>query len=791
MPDYLEKPSPQDLAPTVPADSPQRDPRLFGYVEEEGSGLDLRELWRIVRRHKLLILSLVTIVTTLVAIRMYQTRNIYQAETIIEIGKENSSLVKAGDVLLSDDFDPHYLINIKTKMLMLQSRALLEDVVVDLKLDQNPQFLDPNQKRSSLSDSGNKQQENKLPTPLLEEEMTRSPEESARLTPYVDMVAAGLKIEQIRDTRALKISYTHTDPTIAALVANGISKKFRDRNYEGKTERFKNALAWLERTTRALKADVEKAEQALADYTREKGIFSLSGEGKETLTVAKLSALHDQATRAEVDRRVKESIYEEVKQGRVTQLPEVFADLGPKTSHLAELQAQLVELRTRQAQLSVKYGPENPQLLELQEQMAAIQKQIKEGTKTLEEKLKSDYERALRDEQSLKVALERAKAEAARENQSAIIFNLLKQDVETTKSLYNDFLQKAHQARVQVVEQYSNIRVIEPAKVPRFPAGPKRLITIAMGFILSLIASIGLAFLLTYLDNTIKSIDDVTRYAQLPTLAVIPSIGGKAASLPVISPNQKNFALSRGGGGKLVSIVPPLEDTTERLSFSTAVEAYRVLRTSVLLSTAGGPPKTVLFTSSQPGEGKTTTTINTAISLANLGASVLIVDADMRRPRTHKVFGVSNARGLSTYLSRNVELEELIQPLPIPNLSLLVCGPIPPNPAELVGSERMKDLLRILSERYNHILIDSPPIIHVTDPVILSTLVDGVILVVYGGKSKRDVLRRARQELAAVGARTLGVVLNNLDLKREGYDDYYYYRYYSSYDQDGTRKVDM
>ncbi len=790
MSDHLERSSPQDLAPTIPAELPQRDPRLLGYVEEGESGLDLREMWRIVRRRKLLILSLVTIVTTLVAIRMYQTRNIYQAETIVEIGKESGSLVKAGDVLLSDDFDPHYLINIKTKMLMLQSRALLEDVVVDLKLDQNPQFLDLGQKGSAFSDSGNKQQENKPPSPPgLEEETARSPEESARLAPYVDMIAAGLKIEQIRDTRALKISYTHTDPAIAALVANGISKKFRERNHEGKTERFKSALAWLERTTRALKADVEKAEQALADYTREKGIFSLSGEGKETLTVAKLSALHDQATRAEVDRRVKESIYEEVKQGRVAQLPEVFADLGPKSAQVAELQAQLVELRTRQAQLSVKYGPENPQLLELQEQMAAIQKQIKEGSKTLEEKLKADYERALRDEQSLKAALERAKAEAARENQSAILFNLLKQDVETTKSLYNDFLQKAQQARVQVIEQYSNIRVIEPAKQPRYPAGPKRLSTIMLGFVLSLMASIGLAFLLAYLDNTIKSIDDVTRYAQLPTLAVIPSIGGKTASLPVVSPHQK--ALSSAGRSKLVSIVPLVEDATEQRSFSTAVEAYRALRTSVLLSTAGGPPKTVLFTSSQPGEGKTTTTINTAISLANLGASVLIIDADMRRPRTHKIFGVSNARGLTTYLSRNVDLEELLQPLPIPNLSLLVCGPVPPNPAELVGSERMKDLLRTLSERYDHILIDSPPIMHVTDPVILSTLVDGVILVVYGGKSKRDILRRARQELAAVGARTLGVVLNNLDLKREGYDDYYYYRYYYSYDQDGARKTDI
>jgi polysaccharide biosynthesis transport protein len=216
---------------------------------------------------------------------------------------------------------------------------------------------------------------------------------------------------------------------------------------------------------------------------------------------------------------------------------------------------------------------------------------------------------------------------------------------------------------------------------------------------------------------------------------------------------------------------------------SSAAEAYRVVRTSMLLSTAGNPPKTVLITSSQPGEGKTTTVVNTAISLAQLGASVLIIDCDLRKPSAHKVFGVDHSKGLSTYLSRDIDIDGLIIKLQISNLSLLPCGPIPPNPAELISSERMRNLLRTLSERYDHVLIDSPPLIHVTDPVILSSLVDGVILVVHGGKSTRAVTQRARQELASVGAKVFGVVLNNVDLKRDGYDDYYYHRYHSGYEQ--------
>jgi len=220
-------------------------------------------------------------------------------------------------------------------------------------------------------------------------------------------------------------------------------------------------------------------------------------------------------------------------------------------------------------------------------------------------------------------------------------------------------------------------------------------------------------------------------------------------------------------------------------SRSSAAEAYRGLRTSVLLSSAGGPPKSVMFTSGQPGEGKTTTVINTAISLAQLGSSVLIIDADLRKPGTHKVFGVPHSKGLSTYLSgENMPLDEVIHKLPVSNLYLMPCGPIPPNPAELVSSEKMKGMLGTLSERFDHILVDSPPLMHVTDPVILSTLVDGVILVIQGGKCTHDVVRRSRLELSSVGAKVFGVVLNNLDLKREGYDDYYYYSYYSGYGHD-------
>jgi len=302
-----------------------------------------------------------------------------------------------------------------------------------------------------------------------------------------------------------------------------------------------------------------------------------------------------------------------------------------------------------------------------------------------------------------------------------------------------------------------------------------------------------LALLLEYLDNTVKSIEDVTRATQLPTLALIPSmdaealrtIGGKKNGAQKVIKVAGN-KLGAVGGLAPRSMHPPGDKLATLGSLSSVVESYRMLRTAVLLSTAGAPPKTILVTSSQPGEGKTTTAVNTAISLSQLGASVLLIDADLRRPAIHKAFKIPQTRGISNYLSSHTPLENLIVKLPIPNLSVLPCGPIPPNPAELISSDRMKDLLRNLGQQFDHILIDSPPLISVTDPVILSTMVDGSILVVQAGKSTRELVRRARQELGGVGAKVFGVVLNNVDIKREGYDDYDYYRYSGSYG-DGYR----
>ena len=331
-------------------------------------------------------------------------------------------------------------------------------------------------------------------------------------------------------------------------------------------------------------------------------------KGSELIT-EKLAHLHDQATRAETDRILKESLYDQLRQGRVAQIPEAFAD--PK---LAELQRRLGELETTAAELSVTYGPKYPKVAEVHQQMASIRDQMAASRNQLEEKLRADYERVVRDEAALKAALAEAKAGAAEENQRAIQYSLLKQDVDTAKALYTEFLQKTNQAYLEVAQQHSNIRIIAPARVPKIPVSPSRLRTVLLGLVLGLAGGFAMAWILERFDDSIRNADDVNRLTHLPALAVIPAIGS-------------NRSLLKGRNRKGI---PPAQSTldlptkpTERMQRARVMEfdgrspvseAYRALRTALLFSAAGNPPKTILVTSVRMAEGKTTTATNTAIA---------------------------------------------------------------------------------------------------------------------------------------------------------------------------------
>jgi uncharacterized protein involved in exopolysaccharide biosynthesis len=384
---------------SIEASDPQHAP-FRGYVRvPPRTDLGFREFWRSLARHKLLLLTAVITVTAIATVAIIRARSTYLASTVLVMGTESPIVMRAGEMLVqNEESDAATVTAIKTKMVMMKSHELLEDVVVNLELDQNRKFLEGlNQgPLARLLELG------RDPQPLLAEpaksagaavgavdkDEVRSLEERTRLDPLVRSIENGLSVEQIKETRALKVSFIHTDPEIAAAIADGVAQSFIQRNFQNKTERFTNAASWLNQSTADLKRRVEKSEQALANYTRANNIFTIAGTS--TLTTEKLAQLHDQVTRAEAARILKETLYEEVKSGRVAEVPEVFAEMTSKSApRILELKKQLDELTTQEAQLSVHYGPSNPQVLEVRQQLATIKEQIEASRQALNNKLRA------------------------------------------------------------------------------------------------------------------------------------------------------------------------------------------------------------------------------------------------------------------------------------------------------------------------------------------------------------------------------------------------------------------
>ena len=430
----------------------------------------------------------------------------------------------------------------------------------------------------------------------------------------------------------------------------------------------------------------------------------------------------------------------------------------PEAQEIRELDAKINTFKTAIQQQKEKSQQE-------------IEKYRNRSAQVILDNLRTKYLQAKQQEDKIRASFNDQYNQAQGQSQSAINIRLLKQNIETNKGFLKNLIEQQSGNDITAKGSDNNISVTEIAIPPDTPVSPRRLMTVMAAMFLSTLFGAGLALFLEYLDDTIRSTEEVESLLQLPALAAIPTVD----SMP-----KRRLLLVGGGnaaedeeGGRANELLISSD------SRSSMAEAYRQLRTSILLSTAGHAPKSLLVTSSLPAEGKTTTAVNTAISLAQTGAKVLIIDADMRRPRLHSIFGISNAEGLSTLLSSDLtekEMVDVVQYDEAANLHLLPSGPVPPNPAELIGSEQMTTFLKNMQNNFTHVVVDSPPIASFTDGVLIASMVDGVILVVHSGRSSRQVVKRSRQLLQDIGAKILGVVLNNVNLRSQ--DNYYYYQSY-------------
>lgn len=766
----------------------------YGKYKDDDGGVHLRDYWRSVRKHLWLVIGITAIITTLTAIYMARRPNIYTATSRVQVDLErvNPALGASKDspiILNNTTTDPAYF---NTQLQILTGPGLLRRVVRTLDLEHNPAFIRA-QSASSQSTLQNllravglsrkkeadakNQVANDVPLVTTTTTTTSSDDivEAKRLSPYVDELLVNLKVDpvretrlSIRDTRLIDISYTDTDPQTAAKIVNAVADTFVRTNLERKTESSNMTGDYLQKRIAELQDKIRTGGERLNNYAKSKEILTL--DDKQNTVVDRLAGLNKQLLEAENTRKEAEAAYKAaLEPGAANALAEDV------TKQVNELEIKLADLRSKRAQLLVDNTQEWPEVKEVTEQIGVLEKQTRDirnrAANVVVTNLKTRYQQALTQEQALRSAFEQQRNETLIQNEAAVNYRIIQQEIDTNKELLTGMLQRARENEVVFAGTQNNIHVVDYAIAPDIPIGPRRLMTMALAFLMSLSLGVGLALFLEYLDDTVRSASDVETILHLPALAVIPSVGGgpRRRLLPEIGSSTSRNGNGHGNTELLINTDPR----------STLAEAYRQLRTSVLLSTAGRAPKTLLVTSSVPSEGKTTTAANTAISLAQTGARVLIVDVDMRRPRLHSIFELENRRGLSTILSSNsseAEMLSMIHRHEASGLEVLTSGPIPPNPAELIGSDQMRRLIATLESNFTHIIIDSPPIASFTDGVLVASMVDGVLLIVHGSKTSRNLVRRSRQLLQDVGAKIFGVVLNNVDLQRHDY--YYYHSYY-------------
>jgi capsular exopolysaccharide synthesis family protein len=567
-----------------------------------------------------------------------------------------------------------------------------------------------------------------------------------------------LRVQLMRDSRMVEVTFESTDPQLAARAANALVSNYSEFSFHQKYDATRQASGFMEQQLDELKAKVEKSQQAMVDYERQNAIVNV-GE-KESVVEQRLGALSQDLTAAQSERMQKQSLYE------LASANDAQLDVVAQNEVLPRLEEKLADLRGQYVDAMGQYGPNFPKVLRLRDQLNEVQSTIERERKRAVARIRNDYKAALAREKLLSAAVTQEKAEVGKLNQLLIQHNILKREFETNQQLYDSLLQHLKDATVSAGLRATNIHLVDAALVPTVPVRPKKMYNVAIALLVGVILGVTLAFVQESLDTSIKSAEDLERVVAAPALAVIPVSRSSWLRL--------GRDRSTPASDSLASVV--LEHPTSSLA-----ESFHTLRTAILLSTAPRPPQALLVTSVQPGEGKTCTSINLALGLAQRGVPVVLVDADLRRPDVSRSLGLAeNGAGLSTLLSGGHRLDEaLLQYEPVPNLWILPGGPRPPNPADLLSSPAMQEVLRGLRGRFEHVVVDSPPLLLVTDPTILSRLVDGVVLVVESGIAARRGLVRAQKILDGAGGRILGTVLNKWDARRDA--SYGYYGYYGSY----------
>jgi polysaccharide biosynthesis transport protein len=739
--DDLEAPEPIDL---LPVKEPQF---VHPFLAEQQN--PILHYWHILRKRKWVVLAAFAIVFALSVIATLNTTRLYQATSKVAIFPENPNVLGFKDIESSAP-DYEYEATLETQVAILRSDALALKVIEAMHLYRDPRFTTVKQVLPESSTLGSSMQP-----------------DAAEAASLLGAFRGGLNVQLVRSSRLIQVSYIHPDPQFATEITNTLVKTFIEENFRTKYESVTQTSEWLSRELADLQLKVQTSEEKLVRYQKDHSILGV--DEKQNIVTAKLDELNKELTAAQTDRIQKEANYRLVMDADPASLTKVSPE--GKSGLLDSLRGKEADLETQYAQATTQFGSGYPKVTELSNQLKQVRSAIEAEKTKIRDRFRDEYSASVQREELLASAFNQQKQEANQLNESAIEYSLLKRDAESNRQLYQDLQQKLKEAGVSAGLRSSNIRVVDIARTPTYPITPNVHRNLVVGLFLGLSLGIGLALVLESFDTTVRNMDELSTISTLPALGTIPlQLTNNDAFRKRLT--TKSLDIEKTGLPALVTYERPKSE---------AAEAYRALRTSILLSSFGAPPKVILVTSAMPQEGKTTISANSALVLAQRGSRVLLVDADLRRPGIEKLFGLRPHGGLSTLISGSDKVEDVVLPFSeVPNLWILPAGPIPPQPAELLGSSVMKEHIAHWRNEFDHVIIDTPPCLSVTDAVLLSPEADRVILVARAGRTTKPALRRACDLLLQVNARVMGIVLNAFNIhSAHGY--YYYGGRYSNY----------
>lgn len=681
--------------------------------------IHLRDYWRIVLRRKWMIIAFFFVTVIMITIYTFKQKPVYQGVATIRIYKEAPKILSFEEVVNTDIYgygqeESFY----NTECEVLKSRSLAERVIRKLHLDRHPEFVSDETKQ---------------------EWKDQDIDETMKMKILVDVFLSKMDIQHIRNSELVKIKMKTNSPELSARIANTLAEEYVDKNLEDKVLITRGATEEIQKQLAETKRRLEESEKRLYAYAQENDIVAM--KKRQSVILNKIEDIAEKLTEAEADRIAREVQFLQLQNNGISALNLMSSNsIGELGLTHAELTANYVKELSR-------FKDGHPELISLKKQIDFLEDKIRTIIRTA-------YLEAIGREKALRQHLEELKRENNLLEEKSIGYRVLERDMETNIQLYEGLLQRMKEAAVSSEIKTTNIQIVDRAVPPSKPIKPRKKLNILLSMIVGLTMGVCIAFFFEYLDNTIKGPDDIEQHLKVPLFGIVSKIDteNKSLSDTLILKNDPR---------------------------SIAAEAIRNIRTSLLFSFANGNRGRLILTSSTvPWEGKSFFSSNIAIAMAEAGKKVLLVDTDLRKPSLNRYFNVRREPGITNFLVGEDEIESVIQDSIFPNLSFIACGPIPPNPSELLGSPKMEEFLKMVSDRFDWVFLDSPPEISVTDANILNNMVDGTILVIESGRTSRDYIRKTISRFNEIQPKVIGAVLNMLDITKQGY---YYHSYYYKY----------